>query len=288
MRDYAKVSPQFWIGQTGRVIKSLGIESQLLALYLMTCPHATMLGVYYLPIALIAHETGIPFEEASKSLQSLCEVGFCTYDQTMEYVWVHEMASYQIGDALKPNDNRIKAIQENYDALPTLSFLSMFFEKYHAVFFLHQTHNCESPLEGSSKPLRSQEQDQEQKQEKEQEQDISAAQTCALPVVENNPVILLPLKNGSEFEITAKQIEEWQLLYPNVDVVQTLRNIRGWNLANANRRKTRNGILKHITGWLTKEQNRVTQAVTKNLSSQNLFEHNKSIAQEWLEQNELK
>lgn len=68
MRDYAKITPQYWIGGTGRHIKQCGVITQLVGLYLLTNPHANMLGVYYLPINFIAHEIGIPFEGASKAL----------------------------------------------------------------------------------------------------------------------------------------------------------------------------------------------------------------------------
>ena len=59
MRDYAKVSPQFWIGKTGKAIKKAGPEATIVALYLMTCPHANMIGLYYVPLMYIAHETGL-------------------------------------------------------------------------------------------------------------------------------------------------------------------------------------------------------------------------------------
>ena len=35
MRDYAKIPPQFWIDDMGKKIKALGMESQLIALYLI-------------------------------------------------------------------------------------------------------------------------------------------------------------------------------------------------------------------------------------------------------------
>lgn len=165
MRDYAKVLPQFWIGFTGRQIKALGKEVRLLALYLLTSPHASMIGIYYLPISLITHETDIPFEAASKGLRSLSEIGFCSYDEAMEYVWIHEMANYQIGGQLKQTDNRIKSINDIYQKLPNLSFLPKFFEKYKDQYGLENAHEKGTPFEGASKPLRSQEQEQEQEQE---------------------------------------------------------------------------------------------------------------------------
>lgn len=162
MRDYATVSPAFWTGETGRVLKKSGPETMLVAMYLVTSPHANALGLYYLPILFIAHETGLTFEGASKGLQRASEGGFCAYDYENEIVWVHEMARFQIGDSLSPKDNRVKWIKSEYKKLPNCKFLKHFFEKYKDIFYLDFERNFEAP----SKPLRSQEQEQEQEQDK--------------------------------------------------------------------------------------------------------------------------
>lgn len=93
MRDYAKVGPKFWIGATGKKLRAAGPEAQIVALYLMTSPHANMLGLYYIPKMFIAHETGLGLEAASKGLQRGIEAGFCEYDEASEMVWVIEWRS---------------------------------------------------------------------------------------------------------------------------------------------------------------------------------------------------
>src|SRR6185312_11477677 len=114
MRDYAKVSPQFWISKQARSIRKLGAYAQLIAIYLASCPSSTMIGIYYLPISLISHETGISYEEVDSILKDLSSLNYCRYDFEMEYVWVIDMADEQIGGQLKPGDNRIKSINEAY------------------------------------------------------------------------------------------------------------------------------------------------------------------------------
>lgn len=66
----------------------------------------------------------------------------------------------------------------------------------------------------------------------------------------------LILNDGTEYPVTVEQCREFQKLYPAVDVEQQLRNMRGWLLANPAKRKTRRGILRFITTWLSKEQDR--------------------------------
>ena len=71
------------------------------------------------------------------------------------------------------------------------------------------------------------------------------------------PVLNIPLipKDG-EYAVTQEQIDEWTETYPAVDILQELRKMRQWCIANPKRRKTRRGILRFITSWLAKEQDK--------------------------------
>jgi uncharacterized phage protein (TIGR02220 family) len=167
MREFAKVPPQFWFNANER--KKLGCHAQLVAIYLLTSPHANMIGVYYLPVNFIAHETGMTMEEASKGLRGLIETQFCSYDDHSEFVWVHDMGFTQICTQLKPADNRVKAIQKMYLDLPKVSFLKAFYDKYVNVFLLKNRSECSQKLEAPSDTLRSKEKEKEKKKEKDKE-----------------------------------------------------------------------------------------------------------------------
>ena len=67
---------------------------------------------------------------------------------------------------------------------------------------------------------------------------------------------MLKLNTQEEYPITQKNVEEWTELYPAVDVMQCLRNIKGWLNSNPTKRKTKTGILRFINAWLAKEQDR--------------------------------
>ena len=164
MRDYAKVSPQFWTGETGRALKAHSPEALIVAMYLMTCPSANMIGLYYLPILYIGHETGLGVEGARKGLQGASEAGFCTYDEASEHVFVHAMVRFQVGDQLSPKDNRCKGVANELERAPKGALRRRFLEMYASAFHLDFEPDPEAPCKG----LASQEQEQEQEQEKEQ------------------------------------------------------------------------------------------------------------------------
>lgn len=155
MRDYGVVSPKFWTGSTGKALRG-DAEAQVLALYLMTCPHASMIGVYHCPVLYMAHETGLSMEGASKALQRLSDGGFCAYDEGSETVFVYRMASFQIADEMKPGDNRIKAVVKALRNVPVDRFVAGFLERYGDAFGLWEhfesMEGLGSPFEPPSKP----------------------------------------------------------------------------------------------------------------------------------------
>jgi hypothetical protein len=80
------------------------------------------------------------------------------------------------------------------------------------------------------------------------------------PVAAQPAVIAIPTNKFNtareEYPVTEDQIREWAQTYPAVDVLQTLRQIRSWNLNNGAKRKTYRGMAAHIDKWLAREQNR--------------------------------
>ncbi|MCD7824576.1 MAG: hypothetical protein LUH14_01190 [Clostridiaceae bacterium] len=94
----------------------------------------------------------------------------------------------------------------------------------------------------------------ESKSESESNPDIcSEPQAAAEP--EEMPVITLLLNTGEEYRVMQKDVEEWMGLYPAVDVMQELRSMKGWCLANPTKRKTARGVTRFINSWLAKAQN---------------------------------
>ncbi len=69
-------------------------------------------------------------------------------------------------------------------------------------------------------------------------------------------IITITLNDKSEYPIYQSMIDEWNELYPNVDVLQELRKMKGWSNANPAKRKTKKGIQRFINAWLSREQDK--------------------------------
>lgn len=107
---------------------------------------------------------------------------------------------------------------------------------------------------------------QKQKQNKE-DTEVSSQKAARDEKTKSTAVISLTLKTGEEYPVNQNQIVQWKELYPLVDVMQELREMKGWTDSNPAKRKTKTGILKFITGWLAREQERKEEANERDSSN---------------------
>jgi hypothetical protein len=135
MREYTKVSPQLWIGKTGKELRG-DLVTQVTRDYLLTGPSAHGLGMYYLPIPTASHETGIPSKGLAKALARLSELEFCLYDLPTEWIFIMNMARFQFGDRIEPLDNRVKWIKSQLESLRISPFFDHFLDLYRTRFHL--------------------------------------------------------------------------------------------------------------------------------------------------------
>lgn len=90
----------------------------------------------------------------------------------------------------------------------------------------------------------------------EHQMQASAEQTQAI-VLDESPVLeTLPLIDGTAFEVREAFVKELDPLYPAIDPIATIREMKGWLIGNPTRRKKRSGIKRFITTWLKNEQDK--------------------------------
>lgn len=199
-RTYAKLYPTFWTGTTGRDLRAAGPEATVVALYLISNNHASPLGFYYLPLTLLAHETGLSVAGAEAALAAVEATGFASYSAADEAVWVPSMARFQIldtHDRLKPSDKRLAAVRRMFAESHRCPFQDQFLAMYGASMGLvERLPAAEKPLpcpsQAPSKPSR-----QEQEQEQQQEQRGAPTEAPSLLPIELTPEDVRVLWNES-------------------------------------------------------------------------------------------
>lgn len=89
---YRTVDTAFW---TDPKVRQLSKECRYLLLYFITNTHTHISGIYYLPRAVISHETGVNGYGIDTLCDTLSSSGFCAFDREREIVWVKNMMRYQ-------------------------------------------------------------------------------------------------------------------------------------------------------------------------------------------------
>ena len=161
MRDYGKVYATFWSSQTTH---SLSDDGKLLALYLMTCSHNTIAGVFRLPDGYVAEDIGWEQARVQQGFAELLAKGFANRCETTKWVWVVKHLEWN-----KPeNPNQRKSAAKIAQSVPCECAWKPVFMRVCA-----ESLGIESPktANGSAtvpQPLLNQEQEQEQEQDREE------------------------------------------------------------------------------------------------------------------------
>lgn len=157
---FAKIRPIHWNGPEARYARSQGQTVQLVWHYLLSGPNFEWLGIYHLPLPLLAHETGCDPEGALEALRRLSHGGAAYYDELTEEVFVPSMARTHIGETLKENDNLLKAIKKRLEEIRSSRFFNHFLDIYAIPYHLEnvarstaESFDLTSPFEAPPEPL---------------------------------------------------------------------------------------------------------------------------------------
>ena len=70
----------------------------------------------------------------------------------------------------------------------------------------------------------------------------------------------LPMTGGQSYAVPENDLTEWQRLYPNVNVLQELRAMRGWLLSRPEKQRTAPQTERFIHYWLSNAMRRAAQS----------------------------
>jgi hypothetical protein len=151
MRTTAAIKPRFWSSGSGRKLRG-NQPAQVLAVYLMSSPHSTMIGLYYESFVSILHETGLTEEQFRAALPKIGEIA--QYDEEAGLVYLPNGAEHQIGETLSIKDNKRKAILAQLRTYGKHPFVTEWIRRYHEQYNLAHD-GIALPGQAPPKPLRS-------------------------------------------------------------------------------------------------------------------------------------
>ena len=159
MRDYGKVHTSFW---TSSNIRELSEDGRALAIYLLTCPHGTIAGVFRLPDGYACEDLQWTAERVKTTLAELFTNGFATRCETTKWVWVTKHFEWNPPE----NPNQKKAAAKMAAQVPDLCAWRLDFIGKCAVYMGMDKAPDANPSATLPQPLPNQYQEQEQEQEK--------------------------------------------------------------------------------------------------------------------------
>lgn len=161
MRNYGVVFVEFWNNPD---IQLLSDQAKLLALYLLSNRHGTMLGCYQISLMYVGADLVWSPEKVSQAVSELLTMGFMAYDE--KYGWVFIINFLKWNEIQNPN--QAKKIITLAEKVPKHSSLwpnvidTLKYCKYIKPEIVNR-------LQTVSKPFFNQEQDQELEQDQEQQ-----------------------------------------------------------------------------------------------------------------------
>lgn len=160
MRDYGKVHSTFWSSPT---TGSLSDDGKVLALYLLTCSHSTIAGVFRLPDGYVSEDLGWPLERVAQGFAELFEKGFANRCATTKWVWICKHLEWN-----KPeNPNQRKSAAKIALSVPNECCWKLDFMRVCGPSLGVEAPPNANPSGTVDQPFLNQEQEQEQKQKQE-------------------------------------------------------------------------------------------------------------------------
>ncbi len=112
MRDYGRVYSNFWQSPETRALTE---DGRTLALYLLTSPHANLIGCFRLPDAYAADDLQWASERVSEGFRELVLAGFVARDSSTQWVLIHKYLKWNSFE----NANVAKAAVKAYELVPS-------------------------------------------------------------------------------------------------------------------------------------------------------------------------
>jgi hypothetical protein len=246
---YRKVYPGIW---NDRKFRALSDNAKLVFFFLLTHPHLTSLGAMRGNLPGLAYELGWSLERFSEAFQEVLTKGMVRYDKCACFIWLPNYLKYN-----KPESpNVVKSWVAAADDLPECDLKDQLFH-YLDVYQKDLTEGFQKAYQKAfRKPSKRLGLSKTKAKTKTNNNISSEVCDTSEPPVLSIPIIKQSKNDPDEFPIYQADIDEWQDTFPAIDVLQTLKRIRQWNVDNPKRRKTKQGIRRHITSWLAREQDK--------------------------------
>lgn len=118
MRDYGRVFSAFWQSEDTRALSE---DGRMLALYLLTSPHANLIGCFRLPDAYAADDMQWTSQRVREGFAELQSKGFLTRDEGSKWTFLHKYLKWNGFE----NGNVAIAAHKAFDQVPPIALKAL-------------------------------------------------------------------------------------------------------------------------------------------------------------------
>jgi hypothetical protein len=144
MARFYPISPLFW---NDSKVKEWDEPTRNLALYLLTCEHRNLEGLYRLPYAYISADLDWPVEDVRERMATLIFSGFIHYDEAARVVFLPKALKYHS----VTSENHVKGAINDLQAVPDTTLYELFLgaaEEFAPTLFKALSNGSETLAEG--------------------------------------------------------------------------------------------------------------------------------------------
>ena len=120
MKTFGKIESRFWESPD---IYPLSQDAKMLALYLLTCKHGNMVGVFRLPPGYIMGDLGWDAETVSRGLHELVTNRFITRHEESGYLCINRFIQYNDTSNVDQLRARIKVLKTLPEQVPDITHI---------------------------------------------------------------------------------------------------------------------------------------------------------------------
>lgn len=248
---YRRIDTKIWQDPW---VECLGPDEKLLFVYFSTNECCNQAGLYQITQKRISFETGINVNRLDAIIKKL-HPKIITFNPN--WVWVLNFVRYQ-----SQNESFLVAARREASKAPE--------QLYKDWVEYNINHNGSTVVALSSSDTVT---------EAVTDTDTEKNSSELLKNSEPEPILIsIPLlPKFGDFHVVHSKVVEWSSCFPALEVMQSLREMRAWCIANPSKRKTKNGVEKFIVGWLSREQNKSRNDYSKKAESDEHYANYKRL-----------
>ena len=160
---YTKIDSRLWSDEE---FTELSVNGKLLFIYVLTCNHRNMIGLYSIPVLYAQADLGWTNEQVCKGFNELLDKGFIKYNFKTNIIFIKNFLKYNPLE----NPNQVKGAMKAMETIPTSAINSELVEYLRTV----NKPFLEPLIELLSKGLGKQEEKEEEEEEEEEEETITS------------------------------------------------------------------------------------------------------------------